>query len=85
MLAGVRSRLQREREDRLVLSWETAALSVAAQAGKLDPLDQYLAKIRPRKPRTAQEIALMFADLAAGGADVTITRHTKPKIPAEEG
>ena len=56
-----------------------------ARAGKLDPLDQYLAKIRPRQRRTPQEIAQIFADLAAGGADVTITRHTNTTNPAEEG
>lgn len=72
----MRRRLQREREDRLVLAWETAALSAAAQSGKLDPLDRYLERVRPRAPRSPAEILQVFRDLAAAGADIAITETT---------
>lgn len=75
-MAGVRRRLQREREERLTLAWETAALSAQAQRGKLDPLERYLERVRPRAPRTGAEILQIFRDLAAQGADIAITPTT---------
>lgn len=72
----MRRRLQREREGRLTLAWETAALCAAAQSNKLDPLDRYLERVRPRAKRSPAEILQVFRDLAAQGADIAIEPTT---------
>jgi hypothetical protein len=74
VVAGVRRRLQREREDRLVLAHETAALGGAAHAGKLQDVDHYLEKIRPRTRKTPEQLLRVLQDAAARGAPMTIRR-----------
>lgn len=70
----MRRRLQREREDRLILAWESAALGGAASAGKLPPLDECLARVRPRVKLTAKQMLQVFRDLQGAGAPITITQ-----------
>lgn len=74
MLRGVRSRAQREREDRLTLAFETAVLTGTAQAGKLEKLETYVRRVRPRPKMTPGQMLAVFQDLAAQGAPITITR-----------
>jgi len=82
-LAGVRSRLQRQREDQVTLAWETAVFVVSAQSKQgLQPLSYYIERVRPRKPRSGQEIVQYFTDLSASGADVTVTTN---QAAAKEG
>jgi hypothetical protein len=73
VLRGVRKRLQREREDRLTLAYECATLGAVAQNGKLGRLDEYLARVRPRKKLNPQQLLQVFRDLAGAGAPMTIS------------
>lgn len=68
MLAGVRRRVERERKERVVLAWDTAAMSRAA---KLRPLDEYLEDLRPKPKRS---ILAKLRDAVAQGAPMTISR-----------
>lgn len=63
---------QAEREDRVLTDYVAAQMRVMAGAGKLAPLEQYLEQVRPRKPRTVQDMILALQDAAAQGAPITI-------------
>lgn len=78
MIGAVRRRLQREREERLELAHDTAALTGAAMAGKLDRLDSYLAKVRPRPRRGVAAMIATLRDAAARGMPLRIARVSDP-------
>ena len=69
-MAGVRKRVEREGEGRIIGAWLTAAYSGAAQAGKLKPLKHYLKK--PARRQTPQEMLAVFRSFHAAGAAMTI-------------
>ena len=62
-MIGVRARMTQESEGGVVDAWQTAALSGAAAAGKLKPLNHYLRK------QTIQSPAEMLATLRSLNKD----------------
>ena len=72
MIAGVRQRARREREERLTLAWECAALGAAAQAGKLRPIEDYLNRARPGGGR--ERMIEVLREAQARGAPMTIRK-----------
>lgn len=60
-------------EQNVVLAWQTAAFSGAAQAGKLKPLANYLPSARP-KPQTADEMLSVLRQFKARGAPMNIRK-----------
>lgn len=71
-MEGVRKRLEREAEADVRLAWQVAAMSAAAQAGKLKPLRHYLAK-QPGQQTPAQMLAAL-REFQARGARMKIER-----------
>lgn len=84
MIGAVRRRLQREREERLELAHDIAALTGAAMAGKLDQLDSYLAKVRPRPKRGVAAMIATLRDATARGMPLKIVRVGEPDGEEEE-
>lgn len=78
-MRGVANRMRAEGEARTALAWQCAALSGLAQAGKLKPLDQYLAP-SPGKASPGT-IARRLKDYIARGAPMTITEHRPQATP----
>lgn len=81
MIGAVRRRLQREREERLELAHDTAALTGAAMAGKLGRLETYLAKVRPRPKRGIADMIATLRDAAARGMPLRIAKVGEPAEP----
>ena len=71
-MRAVRKRLEAESETRLAQAWTIAALSGAAQNGKLKPLKHYLRK--QTKAQTPKEMLAAMQAYQAGGAKMTIRK-----------
>ncbi len=61
-------------EEQVALDWLAAQMQTMAGGGKLDPLDEWLAKVRPQPRRTVRDMILALQDAAARGAPITITK-----------
>lgn len=61
-------------EDRVMLDWLAAQMNTLAGGGKLAPLDDWLAKVRPQPPRTVRDMILALQDAQARGAKITIRK-----------
>lgn len=72
-MSGVRKRLEREFDERITLAWQAAALSGAAQAGKLKPLAHYLSKQTANKQSPAEMVAVL-RQFQKRGSDMKIER-----------
>jgi hypothetical protein len=59
-------------EEQIAVQWHAAQMRVMAGAGKLDPLEDWLKRVRPRPKRTVSDMILALQDLAARGANITI-------------
>lgn len=58
-------------EVQIAVHWHSAQMRVFAGAGKLAPLDDWLAKVRPAPPRSVEDMILALQDAAARGAPIT--------------
>lgn len=65
---------QVEIEEQIAIQWHAAQMRVMAGAGKLAPLDDWLARVRPQTRRTVRDMILAFEDAAARGAKITIRK-----------
>lgn len=72
VMQGVRKRGERAAEDAVRQAWDVAAMTSAAQVGKLKPLRHYLSKA-VRKPQGPGEMLAMIKAIGAG-TDMKITR-----------
>lgn len=72
-MEGVRKRMQREAEGRLIAAYETAAFT---RAEKLKPLDHYLKKAKSQKAQSPKE---MLATLQSLGGDKMTVRKVRRK------
>lgn len=67
--------MKRERDERLTLAWDSAALTATAMAGKLKPLDHYLERLKPRRRGDVPAMIAVLEEAAArSGGAMTITR-----------
>lgn len=80
VMEGVRKRLQRERDDRIALAWETAAFT---RTERLKPLKQYLGN-GPAKRQAPSEMLAALRAFQAAGANMTIRRVPHPTGPCIE-
>lgn len=72
IMQGVRKRGERATDDAIRQAWDTANMSVSAQAGKLKPLRHYLSKSN-LKPQTPSDMLAMIKAIGVG-TDMKITR-----------
>ncbi|MGL5447901.1 MAG: hypothetical protein ACRDBL_11385 [Rhabdaerophilum sp.] len=61
-------------EEQVAVQWLAAQMQVMASGGKLAPLEDWLAKVRPRPKRTVRDMILALQDAQARGANITITK-----------
>lgn len=71
MISGARRRAQREREERVILAYETAAFT---RAEKLGSLESYLEKTRPQPKRGIAEMIATLRDAEARGIPLKVTK-----------
>lgn len=72
IMEGVRKRLENEHHQQVRGSWETAAFTGAASAGKLKPLNHYL-KLPPPRQTPAEMLSALMAHQSSG-AKMTIRK-----------
>lgn len=70
-MEGIKRKNERELDADIWRAWTVAAMSGAAQAGKLKPLNNYLRK--PRK-QTPDEMLVILREFQARGAAMKITK-----------
>lgn len=61
-------------EEQVAIHHLSAQMRVMAGAGKLDPLEDWLKRVRPQPKRTVRDMILTLQDAAARGARITITK-----------
>lgn len=61
-------------EEQVALDWLAAQMHTMAGGGKLAPLDEWLAKVRPQPRRTVRDMILALQDAAARGAPIRVTQ-----------
>ena len=72
-MRGRRAYHKAQAERDIVLAWQTAAFTSAANAGKLEKLDHYLPK-RPKPKLTLAEEMAKWEALASAGFGVKVER-----------
>jgi hypothetical protein len=73
MEATVRA-AQRKFDREVTLAWHIAAMSGAAQAGKLKKLSHYLPK-KPSRPQAPSEMLAVLREFQSRGAGMTFTHR----------
>ena len=61
-------------EEQIAVQWFAAQMQTMASGGKLAPLDEWLAKVRPQPKRTVRDMILALQDLQARGAKISIKK-----------
>lgn len=61
-------------EEQIAVQWFAAQMQTMASGGKLAPLDDWLAKVRPRPKRTVRDMILALQDAQARGAKISIRK-----------
>lgn len=61
-------------EEQVAVHWLAAQMHTMAGGGKLAPLDDWLAKVRPRPKRSVRDMILALQDAQARGAKITIRK-----------
>jgi hypothetical protein len=61
-------------EQRVATDWIAAQMQPLANAGKLKPLDEWLAMVRPRPKGTPKSMLQVLRDAMARGANLKITK-----------
>lgn len=67
-------RRQAEIEQQVACHWLAAQMHTMAGGGKLDPLEDWLKRVRPQPPRSVRDMILAFQDAQARGAKITIRK-----------
>lgn len=67
-------RRQLDIEQRVALDHLAAQMQTLSNAGKLKPLDEWLAMVRPRPKATPTSMLQVLRDAVARGANITITK-----------
>jgi len=67
-------RRQSQLEQDVAISWLAAQMHTMAGGGKLDPLEDWLKRVRPQPKRTVRDMILTLQDAAARGAKITIRK-----------
>jgi hypothetical protein len=73
MLADAKARQSRI-EESIAVQWHAAQMQALAQVGKLAPLDDWLARVRPRPKRGVRDMILALQDAQARGAKISIRK-----------
>jgi hypothetical protein len=61
-------------EEQIAVEHLSAQMRVMAGAGKLDPLSDWLKRVRPQPRRTVADMILALQDAAAQGAPITFEK-----------
>ncbi len=61
-------------EEQVAVHWHAAQMQALAAAGKLSPLNDWLDRVRPHKPRSVRDMIVALQDAAARGAPIAITK-----------
>lgn len=67
-------RRQLDIEQQVATDWLAAQMHTMAAGGKLDPLDDWLKRVRPQPRRTAADWLRTLRDAAGRGAKMTIRK-----------